>query len=202
MRSLRSLAIVLSLSCALTLAADEPIGSPTETPSWWTDLGIRDLTGAPLRPVSVWIVVVFLGQECPVSNVSIPALNKLAADYRLGSRYSIIGAYVDPTSTLETLRAHAAQYQIGFATADDRQQRLARLAGATYTPEAAVFSRTGQVVYLGRLDDRVAAAGEVRPGRATREELREVMRALGSGIPGPFVGHMGFGCALPQAVHP
>ncbi|HEY1765860.1 MAG TPA: redoxin domain-containing protein [Opitutaceae bacterium] len=192
---------VALLGCALGLAARgaSPAGGGAPA-AWWRSLAVRDLAGAPLEARGHWIVVVFLGQECPVSNASIPVLNKLAGEF--GPRgFSLVGAYVDPTVGLAVLRAHAAEYAVGFATADDRDHRLARAAGATYTPEVAVFSERGERLYLGRIDDRVGAWGAARPA-AAREDLREVLRALASGARGPFPGRPGYGCALPEAVRP
>jgi hypothetical protein len=142
--------------------------------------------------------VVFLGQECPMSNASIPVLNRLAAEFSPRG-FAFIGAYVDPTADLGTLRGHAADYAIGFPTADDREHRLAGMAGATYTPEVAVFSAGGAKLYGGRIDDRVGDLGAARPS-AARQELRDVLAALASGSAGPFKGKAGYGCAIPQAV--
>lgn len=167
---------------------------------WWGPLQVRDLRGSPLTPAARWIVVVFLGQECPVSNASIPVLNRLAAEFAPRG-FAFIGAYVDPTADLAALRAHAADYSIGFATADDREHRLARAAGATYTPEVAVFSAAGARLYRGRIDDRVGESGAARPA-AAHQDLRDVLSALSSGSPGPFPGRTGYGCAIPEAVRP
>ncbi len=169
-------------------------------PGWWRRLELRDLQGRPCQPAGRWLVVVFLGHECPVSNASIPVLNRLATEF--GRRgFSFLGAYVDPNTDLPALRAHASDYAIGFDTVDDRAHRLASAAGADYTPEVAVFSRNGDRLYLGRIDDRVDPTGAARPA-ATHEDLRRVLQDLAAGSPGPFQGNPGFGCALPEAVHP
>lgn len=176
-------------------------GLGAETPAgWWRQLSLCDLQGAPLNPAGRWFVVVFLGQECPVANASVPVLNRLAAEFSPRG-FVFVGAYVDPTADLGALRSHAAAYALGFATADDRAQRLARLAGATYTPEVVVFSARGEKLYAGRIDDRVGDLGAARPA-AAHEELREVLRALAAGRPGPFEGKPGYGCALPEVVRP
>jgi hypothetical protein len=154
--------------------------------------------GAQLNPAALWYVVVFLGQECPVSNTSIPVLNKLAAEFTPRG-FAFVGAYVDPTADLAALRAHASEYAIGFPTADDREHRLVRIAGASYTPEVAVFSAGGAKVYGGRIDDRVGDFGAARPA-AAHQDLRDVLAALASGSPGPFRGKSGYGCAIPEAV--
>ncbi|HEY5229170.1 MAG TPA: redoxin domain-containing protein [Opitutaceae bacterium] len=169
-------------------------------PEWFMHLHIADLDGAPLHPSGRWYVVFFMGQECPVSNVSIPVMNKLAAEFA-HQGFAFIGAYVDPTADLATLRGHAADYRIGFSTADDRDHRLARAAGATYTPEVGVFSAAGTVLYRGRIDDRVGDFGAARPA-ATHDDLREVLLAIASGSDGPFKGIPGYGCAIPEAVKP
>jgi hypothetical protein len=186
---------VLALSlCAL--AADAPPGAP----GWWRRLAIRDLNGAPLRPASPRIVVVFLSTECPVSNTYIPVLNRLAADFSPRG-FAFVGAYVDPESDLPSLREHARSYAISFATADDRAHRLVRAASAKITPEVAVFSDEGAVLYRGRIDDRVGDLGFARPA-ATHNDLREVLEAIAAGKPGPFPSRPGFGCFIPERVGP
>jgi hypothetical protein len=172
-------------------------GAPS---SWWHGLGLRDLNGAPLDPPARWFVVVFLGQECPVSNLSIPVLNRLADEFSPRG-FAFVGAYVDPNAGLGELRSHAAEYAVRFPAADDREHRLVRVAGATYTPEVAVFSAAGVKLYDGRIDDRVGSLGAARPA-ATRQELREVLIALAAGSAGPFPGKPGYGCAIPEGVRP
>lgn len=201
LRTLAAHAALLGLLAA-GACGDTPVpaGGTGVGSSWWGQLNVRDLGGAPLNPAGRWYVVVFLGQECPVSNTSIPALNKLAAEFAPRG-FAFVGAYVDPTADLAALRAHASDYAIGFQTADDREHRLVRTAGASYTPEVAVFSAGGAKLYGGRIDDRVGDFGAARPA-ATRQDLREVLAALASGVPGPFKGKAGFGCAIPEAVRP
>ncbi|HEY5080264.1 MAG TPA: redoxin domain-containing protein, partial [Opitutaceae bacterium] len=105
--------------------------------AWWHGLGIHDLRGAPLDPDAKWFVVVYMSQECPVSNESIPVLNRLSAEFAPRG-FVLVGAYVDPTADLGTLRAHVSDYAVAFPTADDRGHRLVKAARATYTPEVAV----------------------------------------------------------------
>jgi hypothetical protein len=192
-------AAFLALLPSLAAADATPAAAAESGPAaWWRQLHVRDLGGAPLNPSGRWYVVVFLGQDCPVSNASIPVLNKLAAEFAPRG-FAFIGAYVDPTADLGSLRTHAADYAIGFPTADDRDHRLVSAAGATYTPEVAVFSASGPKLYGGRIDDRVGDNGAARPA-AAHQELRDVLSALASGSAGPFKGKMGYGCAIPEAV--
>jgi len=193
----------LAGAAALALALLLPLsraGDAGRAAGWWRGLDVRDLHGAPLTPGGRWIVVLFLGQECPVSNASVPVLNALSSEFSPRG-FAFVGAYVDPTAGLDALQAHARDYAIGFPTADDRAHRLARAAGASYTPEAAVFSADGARLYLGRIDDRVGESGAARPA-AAHQELRDVLAALAAGSPGPFTGVTGYGCAIPEDVRP
>jgi hypothetical protein len=169
-----------------------------ESPAWWSQLSVRDLQGALVKPVSRRIVVVFLSAECPVSNSYVPVLNKLAPEFaRRG--FALVGAYVDPDADLASLREHATSYSIAFPTVDDREHRLVRAASAKITPEAAVFSEDGAVLYRGRIDDRVGDLGFSRPA-AVHNDLRDVIEALASGKPGPFPPKRGFGCYIMERV--
>ena len=77
-----------------TPAGGDERGAAGDSPSWWRKLHVRGVDGAPLNPAALWYVVVFLGQECPVSNTSIPVLNKLAAEFTPRG-FAFVGAYVD-----------------------------------------------------------------------------------------------------------
>jgi hypothetical protein len=161
---------------------------------------VRDLNGAPINPPARWIVVIFMSQDCPVSNESIPVLNALSAEFSPRG-FAFVGAYVDPTADLATLRAHVSDFAVAFLTADDRDHRLVKAAAAVYTPQVAVFSAAGTLLYKGRIDDRVGSLGAARPA-AVHQDLRDALSAMASGSPGPFKGAKGFGCAIPEAVGP
>ncbi|HEY4249265.1 MAG TPA: redoxin domain-containing protein [Lacunisphaera sp.] len=166
------------------------------TASWWSRLGLHDLNDAPVSAKGRWVVMVFISPECPVANASIPVLNALAAEFAPAG-FDFVGVYADPTLELPVLKRHTADYHLGFATVDDRAQRLVHLGGATYTPETLVFSRDGALLYRGRIDDRVTDFGASRPA-ATHQDLRDVLCALAAGKPVPFASRPGFGCSIPE----
>lgn len=169
-------------------------------PGFWAKLELRTVTGDAVAPSGHWVVVVFISPECPVANADIPVLNALAVEF--GPRgFVFLGAYADPGFELADLRRHAADYKLGFPAVDDRRQHLLRAAGATQTPEACVFTAAGELLYRGRIDNRVEDFGAARP-RATREDLREVLAALAAGRPGPFPHAPGFGCTIPLRPRP
>jgi hypothetical protein len=186
---------LIAVAAVLALGFLQPGAQAADAGPWWAGLHAVDLHGAPLNPTARWYVVVFLGQECPVSNASIPVLNALSAEFS-PQGFALVGAYVDPTAAVSDLRAHARDFAIAFATADDRAQRLAKAAGASYTPEAAVFTASGTLLYLGRIDDRVGETGAARPAAAHRD-LHDVLAAIAAGSRGPFKGVRGYGCDIP-----
>ncbi len=164
--------------------------------SWWSRLELHDLNDVQIPAHGRWVVWVFISPECPVANASVPVLNALAAEFSPAG-FDFVGVYSDPTLELPVLKRHTTDYHFGFATVDDRAQRLVQLAGATYTPEIFVFSRDGALLYRGRIDDRVTDFGASRPA-ATHDDLHEVLRALAAGKPVPFANRPGFGCSIPE----
>jgi len=183
------------LLAAGLLAGGIGLAAPTPASGWWDRLGVRDLDGAPLAVPGRFIVIVFISPECPVANAEIPVLNALAARFGPAGA-GFVGVYADPTLATAALRRHAADYHLGFATADDRAQKLLRTLGATYTPETFVFSADGTLLYRGRIDDRVEDFGPARVV-AAHEDLRDVLAALTAGRPAPFARRPGFGCSIP-----
>ncbi len=191
--------LLLALALAVLVepfTAGAPAGSTSTSP--WQNFDLRDLEGHTLPLPGRWLVVVFLGQECPVSNQALPTLNALAAEFAQQG-VTIVGAFVDGTADLPSLRQHVADYRIAFPVVDDRAQRFAHRAGARLTPEAVVYNAAGVKVYSGRVDDRVGTLGAARPA-AAHQDLRDVLLALTSGQPGPFPEKLGDGCALPERV--
>ena len=76
--------------------------------------------------------------------------------------------------------------------------QLARVAGATITPEAAVFAHgAGEptLVYRGRIDDRYVDLGRARPAPTVRD-LDDVLDAIGAGVPVRFRSTEAVGCVI------
>lgn len=110
----------------------------------------------------------------------------------------MIGVYTDAALTPERLREHAREFAIEFPVVQDRDHRLLRLSGATYSSEVAVCDARGTVLYRGRIDNRVGEDGATR-SKATEHDLATVLERLHAGETGPFPSRPGFGCYLPNA---
>ena len=77
----------------------------------------------------------------------------------------------------------------------DPQQILSRYTGATITPEVAVLSGGGELLYLGRIDNRVEDFGKTRL-QATEFDLRDTLDAVLAGKPVPHARTKSLGCAI------
>ena len=107
---------------------------------------------------------------------------------RLQDRFARRGAafhlvYMDPAETVDAIRTHRRAFGLAFDAVRDPEHALVALAGATVTPEAAVFVTDGggrRMVYRGRIDDRAVEPGRTRPA-PTRHDLAEVLEALAAG---------------------
>ena len=137
---------------------------------------------------TVWI---FVTVDCPISNAYAPEIRDIGARCRdLGVAMFLV--HVDPGVTADGARAHARAYGLEGPVILDGSHRLVGRAGATVTPEAAVFDGAGRLRYLGRIDDRTPALG-ARRAEASRRELRAAIEALATGegeVPGraPAIG--------------
>ena len=154
----------------------------------------RRHTAADLRG-SRAAVFLFIAPECPISNGYAPELGRIHDEY--GPRGVLIFAvHADPRVTAETARRHAREFSLPFPVLLDPAQSLARRAGATVTPEAAVFSPDGVLLYRGRVDDRVAGFGKERPA-PQRRDLRVALDEILAGRPVSQPFAKAIGCAIP-----
>lgn len=143
------------------------------------------------------IVLFFVASDCPISNAYAPEIRRIEMQYApLGIGFYSV--YADPAQTLAKARRHAGEYGLPNQVLLDRAHRLAHKTGATVTPEAAVLSSGGRLLYRGRIDDLYVGFGKRREV-ATRHDLRLALDAIlrGESIPQPFTKSVG--CYIPDA---
>lgn len=141
-----------------------------------------DLEGNPTQPVageSAGTVLIFVRADCPVSNRYAPTIRKIHEDFvDRDIRFFLV--YPNPEIGPREIRKHVAEYGYGCPALRDPDHVLVRHAGAKITPEAAVFTKDGDLVYRGRIDNLYEDFGKYRP-RPTRADLREVLDAVLAG---------------------
>jgi peroxiredoxin len=173
---------------ALVLLAASPVALP---------LPLRDAEGATHteREVreSALTVFVFLASDCPICNRSIPDLNALAARY--AGRVRFLGVSAEPAATVAK---HDREFGLRFPTLLDHDGALVKALGATTNPTMVVVSSSLDVVYRGRLDDRIVDFGKER-SKARREDLRVALDEALAGKPVSVPETPSIGCSIEGA---
>lgn len=144
-------------------------------------LAVTDLDGHRVRlfaDTSKPTLVIFVRTDCPISNRYAPEVRRLYQDY--GSRVNMYLIYPDPTETTDAIRKHIAEFDYRLTPLRDPDRRLVRKAKARVTPEAALFSSNGDLVYHGRIDDRYVDFGKLRD-HPTQYDLQNALDAILSG---------------------
>lgn len=155
------------------------------------------LDGAPVAPLGAdapATVLLFTAVDCPISNRYAPEVRRLTARYA-ASGVRIWLVYANRDESPAAARAHATAFDYGLPVALDPGGVLADRAGATVTPEVAVFDRAGGLAYLGRIDDRYVDFGVDRPVPTTHD-LADALEAVTAGRPVPVARTRAVGCAI------
>jgi len=140
------------------------------------------------------VLLFFVTTDCPVANSYVPEMNRIRDAYT--PRGVAVYAVQAETSIPDAAVAkYAQEYRYAFPLLLDPRQELVKMANATVTPQAAVLSPDGKVLYLGRIDNRVEDFGKQRP-QATHSDLREALDAVLDGKPVPHPTTKSIGCAI------
>lgn len=140
------------------------------------------------------IVLFFSSTDCPLANGYVPEMNRIQQAYspRGVAFYAVQG---DATIAPAEVVRHAKEYAFTFPYLFDPEESLATFTGATTVPEVAVLSPRGELLYLGRIDDRQVDYGKQRP-QATELDLRDALDAVLAGKPVAHARTKPLGCAI------
>lgn len=161
---------------------------------------LRDTAGA-VHTSAEWAnakaaVVLFVTIDCPIGNSYVPELNRIREAY--ASRGVVMWAVqADPGIPEAAVARYAADFRYSFPMLLDPKQTLVKHAGATITPQAAIFAPDGKLLYLGRIDNRVEDFGKSRP-KATVPDLRNALDAVLAGKPVSPDRTKSIGCSIPR----
>ena len=171
----------------MTEQTDAPEGAPAGSRLPWLVTGALALT-----------VLIFVSTECPVSNRYAPEITRLHAEFaRRGFHFRLV--YPNPADQDAAIRQHLEAYRLPALAERDPAHRLVTLAGATVTPEAAVFDAAGRLVYRGRIDDRYIDFGKDRH-TPTQRDLENALDAALAGTPIAVKQTQAIGCILADLV--
>lgn len=189
--------LVSVLGCAVLFAGCHG-ESESERAVAPANVALLDLDGAtvwPLRnPAARFVLFLFTRTDCPISNRYAPEVGRLFERFEpLGVEFVLV--YPDATQSAAEIREHLAAYAYPCRALRDPRHELARLAGATVTPEAALFGRDGELLYLGRIDDRFQDFGKARL-EADARDLENALVAVTSNQRVPVARTRAVGCFL------
>ena len=159
---------------------------------------LRDTVGAT-HTQAEWaaqkaVVLYFVTIDCPVANGYVPEMNRIHDAY--ASRgVAFYAVQAEPSVAEPAVARYAKEYRYSFPLLLDPTQILVRHTGATITPQVAVLSPQGNLLYLGPVDNRVEDFGKQRP-QATQTYLRAALDATLAGKPVAVPSHKSIGCAI------
>ena len=179
-----------SASLALLFAASVLAATP--------EFRLRDTAGAT-HTEREWnghkaIVLFFVTVDCPVANSYVPEINRIREAYA-AQGVAVYGVQAETTVDEAAVARYAQEFRYSFPLLIDPRQALVKLVNATVTPQAAVLTPAGKVLYLGRVDNRVEDFGKTRY-QATKFDLREALDAVLAGKPAPQATTKSIGCAI------
>ena len=155
-----------------------------------------DLAGHPADPFTSPAkvrVFLFVRSDCPVTNRYAPEVARIARKFPDGVAFWLV--YPDRSETSATIEAHIAAYHFPGTALRDPSHQIVKLAQATVAPEAAVFDRANQLVYLGRIDDRYVDLGKQRASA----QVHDLENAIAAALEGKKIAQSktrAIGCSL------
>ncbi len=146
---------------------------------------IQDLHGnrvEPLQDRGKVHVLLFVRTDCPITNRYAPELRRIANEFAQ-SPVEFFLVYSGAVETPPAVEEHIRQYRFPGTAILDPKHELAGRAHATVAPEAAVFDRSGKLLYLGRIDDRWISFGRSRPEPTVHDLEAAIKTVLAGNIP-------------------
>ncbi len=193
-RGLIEIFIVITIA-ALTVAAGRVDNASLP------QLSLPDLEGKSVNPLAdpgaKAVVFIFIRSDCPISNRYAPEVERLRKKFAPGKvKFWLI--YPDGDETTSAIRQHIKEYNYNCGALRDPRHELVKAAGASVTPEAAVFvlDRSGaRMIYRGRIDDQYAAFGKHRVTPTVRD-LEDVLAAVVKGATVKLKTTQAVGCYI------
>lgn len=161
---------------------------------------LRDTQGT-LHSQSEWaadkaVVLFFVTIDCPVGNSYVPEMNRIR-DHYASRGVGFYAVQADPTVREADVVKYAKDFRYSFPLLLDPSQALVRHVGATITPQAAILSSDGRLLYLGPIDNRFVDFGKSRP-QATESYLRSGLDDVLAGKAIVVASRHSIGCSIPR----
>ena len=174
------LALVALLGAPVVVRSAETPANPSGAIGRQIDeFALRDYRGKTHRladfAAARFMVVAFIGTECPLVNLYAPRLVELHQRFA-DQGVVFIGVNANRQDSLTEVAAHARRHGIAFPVLKDPTHKVADLFAAERTPQVFVLDENRQVRYVGRIDDQYGV-GYQRP-EVNREDLAVALNEL------------------------
>jgi hypothetical protein len=187
---------MVTLLAALCLAAPQ-----TDFPLTALGIGsVRTIDGTTISISSPKVratVFFFITTDCPIANRYAPDMSRIAKDYSVKG-FAFARVYAEPAiSTAEIIR-HSEEFSLTKIPAiSDAKHNLVNKIHAKVTPEAAVVSVDGRLLYRGRIDDSYTDHGRFN-STPSRRDLREALSDILAGRVVRVKNVPAVGCDIPN----
>lgn len=149
-------------------------GTPLQSFSQQSPILVKNLPfNSTLESTKSVSIVVFIGPDCPISQKYVHTLKQLVTEFPNANYFGVI-----PNAfTMEEVNEFQLDYEIPFELYWDRKNEIARLFGASITPEVFVFDSKGTIYYSGAIDNWFYELGKNRT-KATQNYLKDALREI------------------------
>lgn len=161
-------------------------------------ISVADIKGASVAIPAIKApatAVIFLGTECPIANRMAPEMSRLAKKYS-AKGIQFVFVYAEPDTTPAGVAKHFKEYKLVGRAVIDKRHDVVKLAGATVTPEAAVFVPSKGLVYRGRINNLYTDHNQPLE-RPTKNELADALDQVLAGKEVTVRWAGAIGCAIP-----
>lgn len=156
---------------------------------------VRDLSANPTDTVRVFV---FLSKDCPISNGSIAALNRLDAAWKSQGGIEFAAVAAPGKESRRELQSHFEEFKAAFPVLFDKAGVLLDALRPTHVPEAFVVDREGRLAYRGAIDNAWVGLGRRRPA-ADKHYLRDAASAVFAGKTASPARTEPVGCLIEEA---
>ena len=162
--------------------------NPVPIGSHIPDLQFTTLHGDTQTPEGP-VVFAFLATECPVAQRYTTRLKRMHTEFN-GQNTAFVAVYANENDSLDKVKAYAAKAEFPFPTVKDATGSLARVLGATMTPQVVLLGADRTIRYRGPIDDNRYET------RVKHRYLQDALLATHAQTPVAITETPAFGCTL------
>ncbi len=140
------------------------------------------------------LIVIFSCNHCPYVQAYEERIKQIQKDYEKDIYVAAISSNEDinyPEDSFEEMKKRAKQKQFNFPYLRDETQQIARLYGATHTPEIFLFDERRELVFHGKIDDNWQDEKSVR-AKYLKNAVDEMLSGKKISVPETFT----IGCTI------